>query len=592
MNVMEVKALYVEYPSENGMIQALSGIDFSVAGGEIVGLVGESGSGKTTAVLAASGLLEDTAVVRAGQITVSGGCPVPGKNVALIFQNSMNCLNPTVKIGRQITETVRARKKCGRAEAEKRAAELLELTGISEPFVKMKRYPFELSGGQRQRVVIAIALACEPDIIIADEPTTALDPPVRIQIVQLLRKIVKETGTSLLLVSHDMGVTAALCSRIYVMFSGRIVESGTAAEIFYSPVREYTKRLIRGINEKKEETRVEAPILISMEHVTKKYGTDEGVTDLSLDIRKGETVALVGESGSGKTTLARILTGLTGTDGGKITYFGSHQEGDRKSLRPGKIQMVFQDPYEALNPCLTVEKTLEEALYCFRKGRISGKDCHGKPDRGTVREKVCEMIEMVGLQREDAGKYPEELSGGERQRVGIARALIVEPELLVCDEALSSLDTVSRHQIMGLLRDVSRKKGIACLFISHDLQVVRQISERTAVLFGGRVAECGPTEEICSDPWHPYTKVLTDAVLRPDPVRASRIRALFREESLRPAKTAAGCPFASRCGYVMDCCMKQVPERMNFGRREISCFLYSEKYSGKRSEGYHMISQI
>ena len=348
MNVREVKNLSVQYPGTEGASEIVKDISFTVEEGGITGIVGQSGSGKSTAMLAVMGLLDGRASVQYGQITVNGKAPAPGRNIAMIFQDSLSCLNPSVKIGRQITETVRMRKGCGRKEAAARAEELLETVGIRNPALRMRQYPFELSGGMRQRVVLAIALACEPDLIIADEPTTALDAVVQAQILQLLRRIVRETGTALLLVSHDMGVTAAMCRNVYVMHGGRIIEEGTAEDIFYDPSEEYTRQLLKdakgGRLREKEKRNADDPenreeALIRMTHVTKIFDADEGVRDVSLEIRKGEILALVGESGSGKTTAARILTGMLREDAGRLYYRGRiPQRGRRMDSFGGKVQ--------------------------------------------------------------------------------------------------------------------------------------------------------------------------------------------------------------------------------------------------------------
>ena len=369
MSVLEVRNLIVQYHTEQGVCQAVCGVSFSVEKGEIAGIVGESGSGKSTAMRAVMGLLKRNARVTADEIRVSGESPRPGRNIAMIFQDSLSCLNPSVRIGRQIAETVRVREGCTWREAKKRALELLDLVGIRQPRIRMRQYPFELSGGMRQRVVIAIALACRPDLIIADEPTTALDAAVQAQILLLLRRIVRETGTSLLLVSHDLGVIASMCSSVYVMHSGEIVESGCAEDIFYAPREDYTRELLesaagrtkdmrRSLSEGSPQADREE-ILLSLEHVTREYDSHEGVRDISLTLEAGKTYALVGESGSGKTTLARILSGILKPDSGSVLYRGREAEG---SACTGKIQMVFQDPAASLNPCLTAGQTLEEAL--------------------------------------------------------------------------------------------------------------------------------------------------------------------------------------------------------------------------------------
>lgn len=584
MKVLEVQNLSVQYHTGKGKKKALDKVSFSVDKGETAGIVGESGSGKSTAMLAVMGLLPETADISADKITVCGENVIPGRDIAMVLQDSLSCLNPTVKIGRQITETIRVHKKCTRREAEDRAEELLDMVGIRSPKLRMRQYPFELSGGMRQRTAIAIALACEPKLIIADEPTTALDAAVQAQILRLLKRIVEDTGTSLLVVSHDMGVIAALCSRVYVMQSGRIIEQGTAEEIFYSPQREYTKKLLwdaKGSRHLPRSDR-EGEVLLSLEHVTKVFGTKEGIRDISLEIRRGEFYALAGESGSGKTTLAKILTGILRPDSGVICYKGKKTEaGSSAGGWRGKIQMVFQDPYGSLNPCLTAGQALSEAL-----------KAHGGTTPEERRKKAEEMLFMVGLSSEDADRYPDEFSGGERQRIGIARALISEPELLICDEALSALDAATRSQILELLLSIQRKKGIACLFISHDLPLIRKIGGRISVLYRGRLAETGDTKEVCSDPWHPYTKLLLNAVPQPDLLKARRIRPVLPAEASGEKEKTEGCPFAASCGYAMECCRAGIPEMYSFGSRKISCFLYSEEHTGKRAQGYRMTSQI
>ena len=588
MKVLDVQGLYVQYhtkrTNESGgsghvVQETLRDVSFSVGEGEIVGVVGESGSGKSTAMLAVMGLLGEKADVRCDRLSLCGEAPVPGKNAAIIFQDAQSCLNPTVKIGRQITETIRVRRRCGRKAARERAEELLDLVGIQNAALRMKQYPFELSGGMRQRVVIAAALACEPKLIIADEPTTALDAAVQAQIILLLKRIVRETGTSLLLVSHDMGVTAALCSRVYVMQKGRIVESGTAEEIFYSPREAYTKRLLsdaRGWGHRTRTERKGEPLL-EIRHMTKEFDTREGIRDISVELFEGEIFALAGESGSGKTTLARILSGILTQDSGEVLYRGRRL--GREELGTacgGKVQMVFQDPYAALNPCLTAGQALEEAL----RG-AGGKEGSG---RGEIRERVGDMLELVGLER------------------AVGENNVREPEILICDEALSSLDAAAREQILTLLLAIQKKRRIACLFISHDMHVVRQISDRIGVMYSGSMVETGRTREVCSDPWHPYTKQLIEAMPEPDPLKAAKIRAVPFKDPGAPEQAdksgrrkkglKTGCPFAQRCGYALECCAGEAPGNGRFGSRQVRCFLYSENHSGRRAEGYEMTSQI
>lgn len=577
MKVLDVQNLNVQYHTEKGNFDAVSSLSLSIEEGEITGLVGQSGCGKSTAVRAIMGISAENAEVECKNLSLDGEIPVPGYNIAMIFQDSQNCLNPSVKIGRQITETVKNRRKCTGKEADRRALELLDLVGIRNPALRMKQYPFELSGGMRQRVVIAIALACDPRLLIADEPTTALDAVVQAQILGLLRKIVRDTKTALLLVSHDLGVIASLCSRVYVMEKGRIAESGTAEDIFYAPAQDYTKQLIENAGKRhfrKEKEKTEKEILLRTEHLTKEYHTKEGIRDLSFELYKGETFALVGESGSGKSTLARIISGILRPDSGILD--------DRSRNR---AQMVFQDPYGALNPCLTVGQALEEAI---RKT---------VPDPRLRRQKAEETLRLSGLKETVWNRYPRELSGGEQQRAGIGRALVCGPELLICDEAFSSLDASIQDRLLELFRNLQIEQGLTCLFISHDMKTVARISGRIGVLFRGELVETGKTRSVCTDPWHPYTKQLLLSVPAPDPLRAGRRKGIpFREKSTelpdRDGRAYKGCSFAESCPYAMDCCREKTPDGYVFGERTVKCFLYSEEHSGRRAEGYKMTSQI
>ncbi len=587
MSMLEVQNLNVRYLTENGASEVIKDISFQVEKGEIVGLAGESGSGKSTAMLAVMGLLDGRAKIQCRTLSLGGGPVRPGYNAAMIFQDPLSSLNPSIRIGKQITETIRLRQKCNRKEAAARAEELLDMVGIHNPSLRMRQYPHELSGGMRQRVVLAITLACSPDLIIADEPTTALDAVVQAQILSLFKRIVRETGTSLLLVSHDMGVTAALCSRVYVMHQGKIVEGGSAEDIFYSPAEDYTKRLLadaRGSRRVPAKAAESTP-LIRLEHVTKTFDASEGIRDLSAEICKGEIFALAGESGSGKTTTAKVLTGILCEDSGHLYYKGKLLPGkNRMEAFGGRVQMVFQDPCASLNPGLTVRQALREAL--LASARRGGET----PDPGRIDRKITDMLELTGISGGDADRYPGEFSGGQRQRIGIARALITGPELLVCDEALSSLDATTREQILDLLFDLQKKIGFACLFISHDMYVVRRISGRIGVMYGGRLVEAGSTGTVCSDPWHPYTKQLLESVPEPDPLRAAKVKAAPSKE--RGQDAGKGCPFAGKCGYAMECCLSEIPETLRFGERQVACFLYSEAHSGKRDRNYKMTSQI
>lgn len=605
--VLVVKHLSVQFQHGNQKEEAVQDVSFQVEDGEIVGIVGESGSGKSTVMRSIAGVLSADAKMTCETLWLREG----KRSVSMVFQDPFSYLNPTVKIERQMIETILLHSKSEaengqsmkkRRSDEKKAAKhhakiLLEMTGIRNPENIMKRYPFELSGGQQQRIVLAIALACEPTLLIADEPTTALDVTVQRQILERLRRIARETHTSVLLVSHDLGVVAALADRILVMQDGKIVESGTTEEIFREPKVAYTKKLVATAKSKQKRSRTKAdgsnPQLLSAEHLSFQYKrihmwkreAVEAVCDVSFSLRKGECYGVVGESGSGKTTLARILTGIITPSEGKIFYQGeqwkSLQEGRSKAQRQ-KIQMVFQNCAKALDPKQTIKEALMEPL-----------EIRGDGSREAWEERVLKMLQKVGLDASVCEKYPGELSGGQQQRIGIARALILEPELLVLDEPVSALDVTVQEQILQLLGKLQEEQDLTYFFISHDLNVVRRICDRIGVLYGGNLVESGRAEEVYKEPWHPYTKELMLSTLDPDPKKMRRKRtALQSVGTSDPEERSIGCPYAKRCGYTMECCKHEKPELYQFEDREVACFLYSEQYTGKRSKEYRMASQI
>lgn len=605
--VLVVKHLSVQFQHGNQKEEAVQDVSFQVEDGEIVGIVGESGSGKSTVMRSIAGVLSADAKMTCETLWLREG----KRSVSMVFQDPFSYLNPTVKIERQMIETILLHSKSEaengqsmkkRRSDEKKAAKhhakiLLEMTGIRNPENIMKRYPFELSGGQQQRIVLAIALACEPTLLIADEPTTALDVTVQRQILERLRRIARETHTSVLLVSHDLGVVAALADRILVMQDGKIVESGTKEEIFREPKVAYTKKLVATAKSKQKRSRTKAdgsnPQLLSAEHLSFQYKrihmwkreAVEAVCDVSFSLRKGECYGVVGESGSGKTTLARILTGIITPLEGKIFYQGeqwkSLQEGRSKAQRQ-KIQMVFQNCAKALDPKQTIKEALMEPL-----------EIRGDGGREAWEARVLKMLQKVGLDASVCEKYPGELSGGQQQRIGIARALILEPELLVLDEPVSALDVTVQEQILQLLGKLQEEQDLTYFFISHDLNVVRRICDRIGVLYGGNLVESGRAEEVYKEPWHPYTKELMLSTLDPDPKKMRRKRtALQSVGTSDPEERSVGCPYAKRCGYTMECCKHEKPELYQFEDREVACFLYSEQYTGKRSKEYRMASQI
>lgn len=599
MSLLEVGNLNVQFHKDGKKIRAVKDLSFHVGEGEIVGVIGESGCGKSTAMRALMGLLGNEADASCERFCFLGeeGTFSPNKvqkKMAMIFQDPFLYLNPTVKIGKQIEQAVRIHSGGNKKERRQRVCDLLEMAGIRMPKQRMSQYPHELSGGMRQRVVTAIALACNPKLIIADEPTTALDVIVQGQMILLLKRLAKETKAAVLLVSHDFGVIASMCERVYVMKEGTFIEQGTVEEIFYAPQKTYTKDLLK--NARRTRIKVDATeteeVLLKLSNVTKLYPNrftqgkavqKEGVQNISFAIREGETFGLIGESGCGKSTLAEIITGQKRPDAGEMYYRSFRTDLLKKSARKKyleKIQMVFQDTCESLNPRMTAGKALTEALKADKRQILTAEE---------RKERAVQILKDVGLAEEDMWKYPKEFSGGQRQRVCIARALIRNPELLVCDEAVSALDVSIQTQILRLLKEIQRRTRIACLFISHDLEVVGKISQNVGVMYLGNLVECGNTQEICTDPWHPYTKQLLECKPDPDPKKARRKKyAPLRE---RQEETHKGCPYLGQCSYRMECCEKAAPPRYQFGSRKVACFLYSREHR-KGNTDMPMTSQI
>ncbi len=539
--VLEVEDLSVSFYVDGAWFPAAIDVSYQVDAGEVLAIVGESGSGKTQSSMSLLGLLppngrsSGSARLKGKELVGLTGPDlrrVRGREIAVIFQEPMTAMNPVYTIGFQIVETIRSHFEMSPKEARARAIELLTLVEIPEPERRFDAFPHQLSGGQRQRAMIAQALACEPQLLIADEPTTALDVTVQGEILKLMRDLRERVNAGIVLITHDMGVVADMADRIVVMQQGRIVESGTADEIFNRPQHPYTQQLLssvphfghaaKAVAEEDRETRIDhGPIMVAENLVLEypKRGNQpvfRAVDEVSLTIGRGEVVGLVGESGSGKTTIGRAAMGLLPVAGGRLDVAGVTMAGAKpKDLRPlrDRVGIVFQDPGSSLNPRLPVGESIGEPLYLHRKMR--GKELSGEIER---------LLDQVHLQRGFRNRYPHELSGGQRQRVGIARALALEPDLLVADEPTSALDVSVQAKVLDLFQELQREQGFACLFISHDLGVVELLASRIAVMYMGRIVELGDTESIVHRPQHEYTQRLVSAVPVPDPAEQRRRR--------------------------------------------------------------------
>lgn len=550
--LLEVKDLQVSFIGDEKEFEAVKGISFHVEKGETLGIVGESGSGKSVTARSIMRLLPSPpSFLKSGEIRFQGKNlveqsekemeSVRGQHISMIFQDPMTSLNPTIRIGEQIAESLKKHQQVSKDEAYKKTIELLELVGIKQSEKRYKQYPHEFSGGMRQRAMIAMALACNPSLLIADEPTTALDVTIQAQILTLMKNMQKKLGTSIILITHDLGVVAGMCDRVIVMKEGEIVEEGTTEEIFNNPKHDYTKRLLNALpklHEKKQPKK--APLLsanldlskplLEIKSLKKHFDLGHGdtlkaVDDLSFEIYPGETLGLVGESGSGKSTTGRTILQLHEPTDGDVLYKGIPiTRLSKKQLKTMRrhMQIIFQDPYSSLNPRKKVLDIIGEAL-----------DLHGlAKSKEERRARVEELLELVGLNKAHASRYPHEFSGGQRQRIGIARALAVDPEFIVCDEPLSALDVSIQKQIVDLLKDLQHRLGLTYLFIAHDLSMVKHISDRVAVMYGGKIVELAESEELYSNPKHPYTKALLQSIPIPDPaIEKQKERVLDKEST-------------------------------------------------------------
>ncbi|GAA2770516.1 ABC transporter ATP-binding protein [Streptomyces rameus] len=537
MSLVEVTDLTVEF----GSLRAVDGLSFSLAKGAALALVGESGSGKSTVAGALLGLHRGTGARVEGSVRVAGTDVqaasdeelrrLRGAKAAMVFQDPLSSLDPYYAIGDQIAEVHRVHTRVSRRAARARAVEVLERVGIPDAQRRSRSRPHEFSGGMRQRALVAMALACEPDLLIADEPTTALDVTVQAQILDLLHALREETGMGLLLVTHDVGVAAESADDILVMRHGRAVERGPVGAVLAAPAEAYTRRLLDAVprvDARRTGSRATDEVVLEATGVRREFGRGKrafaAVDDVSVTVRRGETLGVVGESGSGKTTLGRMLVGLLEPTAGGIRYEGNPHTG----VNPA-VQMVFQDPVSSLNPRRSVGESIADPLRARGSGFPWGRSRAWGSDEGRVRGRVTELLERVGLDAAHYDRYPHEFSGGQRQRIGIARALAADPRVIVCDEPVSALDVTTQAQVVALLGELQRELGLALVFIAHDLAVVRQVSDRVAVMRRGRLVEYGPADEVYDSPREPYTKQLLAAVPVLDPELAARRRTARRE---------------------------------------------------------------
>jgi peptide/nickel transport system ATP-binding protein len=545
--VVDIKNLAVTFATDGAPVRAVDGVSLSVQAGEVLAIVGESGSGKTVTAKTILGLLPDTATVSGMvllgsndivQVSPSRLRQIRGTDVAMVFQEPSTALNPVFTVGWQIAEGLRAHGKYSKKQARAKAIEILGKVGIPEPETRVDYYPHQFSGGQKQRVVIAMALVLEPGVIVADEPTTALDVTVQAEILDLLRRCRDDFGAAIVLITHNMGVVADLADRVAVMFNGQLVEQADVRTLFAAPSHPYTQRLLAavpklgsGILQTQERAaarpEIEDRAVVEADGLVIEYPGRFGrpgfraVDGVSFKIHAGEVLGLVGESGSGKTTIGRAIGGLTKITGGSLRVLEKEMLGIReKEFKPlrSDIGFVFQDPASSFNPLLTIAECVAEPLLV-----------HGKAgDVAGARPRVNELLEAVQLPRAFGDRFPHELSGGQRQRASLARSLALAPTLLIADEPTSALDVSVQAKVLELFTELQRDLGFAALFISHDLAVVDLLADRIAVLYRGKLVEEGTGAEVLGSPTHPYTKRLLASLPVPDPIEQAQRREILR----------------------------------------------------------------
>jgi oligopeptide/dipeptide ABC transporter ATP-binding protein len=606
MSLLEVTDLNVRFDTPDGEVHAVKNLSFSLERGETLGIVGESGSGKSQSVLSLIGLLADNG--RADGVAQFDGhnlLTLPeaqlrrmrGRRISMIFQDPMTSLNPYLTLADQMIQVVREHEDVSKRAARSRCLEMLEAVKIPEADDRLGRYPHELSGGMRQRVMIAASLLLNPEILVADEPTTALDVTVQAQILDLMRDLSERFETSTILITHDLAVVAGTCERVLVMQGGELKEQGDVRKIFYEPRHAYTQSLLAAVPRLDEE-RVERLLNVRESHETvtaevawHKAGAEpllevddlkvsfhvhtgglwghnrelKAVDGVDLALAPGETLGIVGESGCGKSTLARAILKLVPASSGKVCLMGRGlDELDKAALREVRreLQVIFQDPLASLNPRMTVGDIVSEPLWTHRP----------ELDKSAVRARVVEVLKRVGLEGRELNRYPHEFSGGQCQRIGIARALVLEPKLIICDEPVSALDVSIQAQIVNLLMDLQTDLGLSLIFIAHDLAVVRHISHRVLVMYLGAAVEIASREDLYDRPSHPYTRALISSVPIPDPDKErSRVRELLAGDLPSPMDPPSGCRFRTRCRHAETRCAQERPELRSVGQSQVAC---------------------
>ena len=669
--VLEVTDLRTEFHLRSANVGAVDGVSFTVDEGECVGLVGESGCGKSTTGLSIMKLLPAVGHITRGSILVGGRDLVPlseremqkvrSNDVSMIFQDPMTSLNPTMTIGRQIAEPVRIHRKVSRKEAMERALEVLTLVGMPRPAERLSYYPHQLSGGLRQRVMIAIALACEPKLLIADEPTTALDVTIQAQILNLIDTLRERLNMAVILITHDLGVIAGRSDRVMVMYAGKIVEGAPTTELFSRMKHPYASALLQSIPKLEQDSTqrlfnipgvppdlsrdlvgcrfeprcskatercrreepplapvagvphhlfacfnpivegsvrvavstpeeraaalqraehrvaelVDRPAILSIENLVKEFpvtsgaitqrkiGTVKAVSDVSFTVREGETFGLVGESGCGKTTIGRLIVGLERANSGAIRFEGANlakMRGLALRRKRRDLQLMFQDPYSSLDPRMRVGSILREPLAIQRIG-----------SRQEQWDRIRELLEEVGLARKAAELYPHEFSGGQRQRIGFARALTLNPKMIVCDEPVSALDVSIQAQLLNLMKGLQERHSLSYIVISHDLAVVKYLADRIGVMYLGKLMELAPAQVLYEKAAHPYTQGLIDTIPEPDPeVARSKAHNLIQGELPSAIDPPTGCRFRTRCPFAKEICAAEEPQLRSFGPGHIA----------------------